>query len=122
MSSALRVATVVLGIFFTFQGVGWLVDPASSAAALGMPLLDGLARSTQVGDFAIFFLAGGGAILLGSRRTWERVLYFPIALIGGAAITRTIAWAFHGADFAALFILVELTTAAVLLTVVSRTR
>ena len=115
MPIALRAATVVLGLVFTFQGFAWLIDPAAAAAGLGMPLLDGLGRSTQVGDFAMFFLAAGGTILLGSLPGRERVLVFPAVLIGGAAFTRTLAWAFHGAEFAALFILVELVTGAVLL-------
>lgn len=120
MHSALRAVTVVLGLVFTLQGLAWLIDPATAAGGLGMPLLDGLGRSTQVGDFAMFFLAAGGTILLGSLPGRGRVLVFPAVLIGGAAITRTLAWAFHGAEFAALFILVELVTGAVLLAVAAR--
>jgi hypothetical protein len=120
MQTAVRVFVVLLGIFFTFQGVGWLIDPAAAAAGLGMPLLDGLGRSTQVGDFAMFFLAAGATILLGSLPGRERVLYFPALLVGGAALTRTIAWAAHGADFAALFIAVELVTGGLLLTAARR--
>lgn len=120
MHTTLRIVTVLLGLFFTFQGVGWLIDPAAAAAGLGMPLLDGLGRSTQVGDFAIFFLAAGMAILIGSLPGRARVLYFPAALIGGAAVTRTLAWALHGADFAALFITVELVTGGVLLATARR--
>lgn len=120
MTIALRVLTTLLGLFFSVQGLGWLVDPASAAGALGMPLLDGLARSTQVGDFAAFFLVGGLTILVGSLPGRARVLYFPAALIGGAAVTRTLAWAFQGADFAALFIVVELITGALLVTAARR--
>ena len=115
MHTALRVVTVLLGILFTVQGLGWLYDPASAANGLGMPLLDGVGRSTQIGDFAIFFLGGGATTLIGSLPGRQRVLYFPAALIGGAAVTRTLAWALHGADFAALFIAVELLTGGVLL-------
>jgi len=35
-------------------------------------------------------------------------------LIGGAAITRTLAWLLHGADFAALFIAIEVGTGVLL--------
>jgi hypothetical protein len=114
MYSALRIATVLLGVFFAFQGVGWLIDPAAAAGSLGMPLLDGLGRSTQVGDFASFFLIAGATMLIGSWPGRRRILYFPAALIGGAAVTRTLAWALHGADFAGLFIVVEVLTAGVL--------
>lgn len=114
MHTALRVLTVLLGIFFAFRGVGWLIDPAAAAAGLGMPLLDGLGRSTQAGDFAMFFLAAGATMLIGSLPDRRPVLYFPAFLVGGAAITRTLAWALHGADFAFLFITVELVTGAIL--------
>ena len=114
MHPILRIVVMVLGVVFTLQGVGWLINPAASAEGLGMPLLDGVARSTQVGDFAMFFLAAGATILLGSRPGQGPILYFPAALIGGAAVTRTLAWAFHGAAFAALFIVVELVTGVLL--------
>jgi hypothetical protein len=112
----LRLAILVLGIFFAFQGVAWLVDPARVAASLGMPLLDGLARSTQVGDLASFFLVAGATMVLGTRPGRAEVLYVPAALIGGAAVTRTLAWAFQGADFAAFFIAVEVAIGITLLT------
>ncbi|MEO6029048.1 MAG: hypothetical protein ABIR79_19455, partial [Candidatus Binatia bacterium] len=63
--------------------------------------------STQVGDLASFFLVAGVTMMIGSRHGRAGLLYVPAGLIGGAAITRTIAWAFQGADFAALFITVE---------------
>jgi len=115
MRSPLRIAIVLLGAFFAFQGLGWLVDPARAAAGLGMPLLDGLARSTQVGDLAAFFLVAGATMLLGTRPGRSGLLYVPAALVGGAAITRTIAWAFQGADFAFLFITVEIAVGLTLL-------
>ena len=115
MHARLRLAIVLLGAFFTLQGIAWLVDPARVAAGLGMPLLDGLARSTQVGDLASFFLVAGVTMLLGSRDGRSQLLYVPAALIGGAAVTRTLAWLWQGADFAALFITVEVVVAATLL-------
>lgn len=115
MSSTLRILTRFLGVLFTVQGIGWLLTPEFAATGLGMPLLEGLGRSTQVGDFAVFFLMAGIVILLGSRPRQARLLYLPAAQIGGAAITRTVAWALHGADFALVFIVIEIATAVVLL-------
>ena len=115
MHSRLRLAILLLGAFFTLQGLRWLVDPAGSAAGLGMPLLDGLARSTQVGDLSSFFLVAGGSMMLGSRPGRTPLLYVPAAMIGGAAVTRTLAWALHGADFALLFITVEVVVGITLL-------
>lgn len=114
MHARLRLAIRVLGAFFLFQGVAWLVDPARVAAGLGMPLLEGLARSTQVGDLASFFLVAGATMLLGSRDGRAQLLWVPAALIGGAAVTRTLAWMFQGAGFALLFITVEVVVAAIL--------
>jgi hypothetical protein len=39
----------------------------------------------------------------------------PAALIGGAAVTRTLAWALHGAAFAGLFISIEVAVGLFLL-------
>ena len=114
MQPRLRLVVTLLGVFFALQGALWLLAPARMAGSLGMPLLDGLGRSTQVGDFASFFLTAGVSMLIGSRPGQARLLYFPAALIGGAAVTRTLAWLLQGADFAALFIVVEIVTGVVL--------
>ncbi len=115
MRSVLRLAVTVLGIGFALQGLLWVVDPARAAAGLGMPLLDGLGRSTQAGDFASFFLVAGVTMVLGSRPGRAPLLYVPAGLIGGASITRTAAWALHGAAFAATFIAVEVVVGVLLL-------
>jgi hypothetical protein len=104
-----------MGAGFALQGIGWLVVPERAAAGLGMPLLDGLARSTQVGDFAAFFLTLGLSILAGTRPGRSRVLQFPAALLGSAAVCRTVAWAVHGAAFATTFILVEIVASGILI-------
>lgn len=110
----LRMIVTLLGAFFALQGLGFLVAPQRAVESLGMPLLDGVARSTQLGDFAAFFLVAGLGILYGSRPGNARALLFPAALIGGAAVTRTLAWLLQGADFAAMFIAVEVITGVIL--------
>lgn len=122
MRAALRIVTGLMGVGFTLQGVGWLVAPERAAAGLGMPVLDGLARSTQFGDFAAFFLTLGVSILAGSFGGHSRRLYFPAGLLGGAAICRTIAAVAHGADFAATFIAVELVGCLILLAAAQQPR
>jgi hypothetical protein len=116
----LRLAVAVLGGFFAVQGLGWILVPATAADGLGMPLLDGLGRSTQIGDFAAFFLVGGLTMVLGSRPGRAHWLRFPAALLGTAAAVRTLAWLLHGADFAALFIAVEVASSVFLRTAASR--
>jgi hypothetical protein len=122
MQRLLRVLTRILGVLFVLQGVLWIVAPARAAAGLGMPLLDGLARSTQIGDFSVFFLIGGGTMLVGSRPGWSRLLLVPAAMVGGAAAMRTLAALLHGADFAATFIAAEITMCALLLVAAHRFR
>ena len=118
MRTTLRILTILMGTGFALQGVGWLVAPDRAASALGMPVLDGLARSTQFGDFAAFFLTLGLSILAGIRPGHGRSLYFPAGLLGSAAVCRTVAWAVHGAAFATAFILVELVANLLLLAAV----
>ena len=113
--SLLRTVTTLVGAFFTLQGVAWIAAPARAAAGLGMPLLDGVARSTQIGDLSMFFLMAGATILAGSRPGRARLLHVPAGLIGGAAVTRTLAWGLQGAAFATTFIAVEIVTGVLLL-------
>lgn len=115
MNSVLRIVTLLLGAVFTLQGITWLVAPDRAAAGLGMPVLDGLARSTQFGDFAAFFLTLGVSILVGVRPGRARALYFPAGLLASAALCRALAWAVHGAAFAGTFIAVEVVASLVLL-------
>jgi hypothetical protein len=114
MNPRLRLVVTILGVVFALQGVGWLLDPARLAGSLGMPLLDGLGRSTQVGDFAAFFLAIGAATIFGARPGRAPLLLVPAGILAAAAVSRTIAWAAHGAGFATAAITVELICAAFL--------
>jgi hypothetical protein len=116
----LRVVAGLIGTLFLVQAISWMIDPADAAKALGMPLLDGLARSTQVGDFTSFFLALGTMGILGALRMSATWLRAAAMLLGGAAAMRTLAWAIHGADFASEFIAIETVAAAVLLFIAAR--
>ncbi len=115
MQRLLRTLTRILGVLFTLQGLLWILAPERAAAGLGMPLLDGLARSTQIGDLGAFFLTGGGALLVGSQPGRSRLLLVPAAMVGGAAVLRTLATVLHGADFAATFIAAEVAMCALVL-------
>ena len=115
MGSRTRIATSVLGVLFALQGVHWIIDPARAAEGLGMPLLDGLARSTQVGDFAAFFLTLGATIVIGARPGFARLLLVPAGMLVVAASMRTLAWALHDAAFATAFIAIEIAASALLL-------
>ena len=115
-----RIAAAVIGVFFLLQAIQWIVMPAAAAEGLGMPLLDGMGRSTQVGDFSAFFLALGVMPLLGARSQQPTWLHAAALLLGGAAVLRTLAWAAHGADLATPFIAAEVVCAGILLFAASR--
>ena len=115
MNKILTVVVGLSGLMFLLIGLRWLVDPSGAAGQLGMPLLDDVGRSTQIGDFAAFFLTLGVLILL-AVVTSQRLWYYPAAmLLGIAALGRLLAWAVHDAALALNLIAPEVVIAAVLL-------
>lgn len=102
-----RFAAGLFGALLLLIGMRWLIDPAASAQALGMELLDGVGRSTQIGDFASFFVVGGALALIGAIARKPQLLCASAALVLATAVFRTIAWQFHGADFATQPIVAE---------------
>ena len=110
-------AKILAGIVALLMGitaVRWLVDPAGAAEGLGMPLLNGIGRSTQVGDFSAFFVAITAFCVLGAIKREPIWLYSAATLLGLAAVMRTLAWAVHGAAFAVAPVGVEVVTTAML--------
>ena len=119
MKTVLKIVVVLPGILFIVMGLRWLVAPSGIAPEFGFMLADGIGRSSQVGDFAAFFLTMGVCILLGvvtGRRLW---FYPPVMLLLLAATGRVLAWALHDAAFVANMIFFEIGV-GVLLLVASR--
>jgi hypothetical protein len=115
MNKVLNVLVALVGVLFLLSGLRWLFDPTAAAATLGMPLLDGVGRSTQIGDMAAFFLTLGLLIMMGLV-TAHRLWFYPACmLLGLAAFGRILAWAAHDATFAVDLIAVELLITAFLL-------
>ena len=120
MNKALKIITCLPAVLFALVGLRWLVDPAGAAGELGMPLLDGIGRSAQIGDFGSFFITLSVLILLGvftGRREW---LYAPALMLGLAAAIRALAWGVYDAAFATSAIVVEVVVTAILLFAASR--
>ncbi|MEQ8859037.1 MAG: hypothetical protein RIC56_10340 [Pseudomonadales bacterium] len=114
MNRVLRAIVALSGALFVVIGLRWVTDPAAAAEALGMPLLSGVGRSTQIGDMAAFFLTLGITILMGAitgQRAW---FHAPILLLGLAAGFRIVAWLVHDAALAMHLIAPEVIVAAVL--------
>lgn len=114
MERAIQIFIALPGVLMGISAVGWLVGPKGAAEGLGMPLLDGVARSTQIGDMTAFFAGLCAMVLLGAIRKNATWLAAAAIVLGGAAIFRTTAWMFHGADLATQFIVPELVLTAIL--------
>ncbi len=109
-----RILAGLVGFFFLAQGVNFLFSPEKAAKGLGMPLLEGIGRSTQVGDISGVFLTI--AILCGIGIA-QQSPHGPRAagiLLATIAVARILAWAVAGAAFATVPIAVEVVTAGIL--------
>ena len=120
MNKLLKVLVVLPAILFIVIGLRWAVDPAGAAAALGMTLMEGVGRSSQMADVGTFFLAMGMLMLVAvitAKRAWFHV---PALILFGAAIFRIVAWLFHDAALAADMIAVEVVVGGLLLVAAAR--
>lgn len=102
-----RLAAALFSVLLLFIGIRWLLDPAASASELGMPLLEGVGLSTQIGDLASFFFVGGAFGLAGVIKRSPVLMLTPAALVAATAVFRTIAYSVHGAAFATDMIVAE---------------
>lgn len=107
MNKAFRGLAALVGVFFVLSGIRWIVDPEGAGAGIGLPLLDGIARSTQIGDLGAFFFAGGVMALLGAWKQKAEWYLAPALLIGTAAVFRVLATIVQGAELALPFIIIE---------------
>ena len=114
MKKAYQIVVALPGIIFLFFGIRWIIDPASAAEALGMPLLDGVGRSTQIGDMTSFFLSLSVLIfggLITAKRIW---FYVPVMMLGLTAFFRIVAWIVHDAALAIPLIAPEIIIASLI--------
>ena len=110
-----RILAGLVGLLLASTAVTWIVDPTTAALSLGMPLLDGVGRSTQIGDLSSFFVGGTILCFIGAIREQGHWLQAVALLLTLTAIFRTLAWAVHGAAFTTIFIVAEIFMAAILL-------
>ena len=110
-----RILAGLVGLVLASTAVTWIVDPTAAALSLGMPLLDGIGRSTQIGDMSSFFVGGTLLCFIGALRQQGHWLQAVALLLTLTAIFRTLAWAVHGADLTVVFIVAEIVMAAILL-------
>ena len=108
MKSVLRVIAGIAGTLFFLNGLQWIINPASIADSLGMPLLEGVGLSTQIGDLGSFFITVGAMTLIGAITTTRHWFYAPSMLLLVAASYRTLSTVLYDAPFVISAIVVEL--------------
>lgn len=120
MNKILRVVVALPAILFVVTGLRWLINPAGVAPEFGLILLDGVGRSSQIGDMAAFFMSLGIFILMGlvtEKRSW---FYPAIILLSLTAIFRILAWLLQDAALALNLIAPEVIIAGLLVFAASR--
>lgn len=120
MKAVLRILVALPAVLFVVMGLRWITDPSGAATALGMTLLDGVGRSSQIGDVGALFLSMGSMMLLAlitARRSW---FYAPALMLSLVALLRVLAWLLHDAALALDMIVVEVVIASILLLAASR--
>jgi hypothetical protein len=120
MKTVLRVLVTMPAVLFVIMGLRWITDPTGAATGLGMTLLDGVGRSSQIGDVGALFLSMGMMMLLAlitARRSW---FYAPALMLILVAVLRLLAWLLHDAALALDMIVVEVVIAGVLLFAATR--
>ena len=120
MNSLLRALVALPAIGFLVIGLRWAIDPSSAASDLGMTLLSGVGRSSQIGDVGALFLSMGSMILIAlttGQRSW---FYAPALMLSLIAVLRILAWLLHGAALTLDMIILEVIVASLLLLSSSR--
>lgn len=115
MDKVFRGLAGLVGLFFVIMGVRWVFDTAGAAGAIGLPVLEGLALSSEIGDLGAFFFAGGTMALIGAWKQKAAWYLAPALLIGTAAVFRVLAAVVQDAAMAPAMIIPELIMTGILL-------
>ena len=84
------------GLLCLFLAVGFLTDPATSAAGLGIKVEGAAALSTVRADFTAFFGVTGALMLWGAWRRNGDLLLVPALIYGTAFVCRALGLAIDG--------------------------
>ena len=110
-----RILSGLVGVLMLLNCLWWILDPATAAEGLAMPLLVGLGSNSQIGDFTSFFFTAGLFACIGSYRAEHIWLYPTISLIGSAAFFRSYAVVAHGSDPLVSTIIIEIIMSLILI-------
>ena len=120
MKNVLRIVAGLVGILFFLNGLQWIISPANVAESLGMPLLEGVGLSTQIGDLGSFFITVGAMTFIGAITTIRHWFYAPSMLLLVAALYRTLSTLLYGAPFVMSAIVIEVSVGLFLIFAGSR--
>lgn len=109
-----RIIAGLIGALMAATAAGWLLDPETAAGSLGMSYMDGIGRSTLVGEISAFFVFLVVMCIAGAVTRVGHYLRSAGLLLLLTAVFRTTAWALHGAEFATIFIVFEIVMAVLL--------
>ena len=109
-----RILIAIVGVLMAVNGIGWLIDPTGTALGLGMPLLEGMGRSTQIGDMAAFFNGIAGFCFYAAWKQEAQWANAAAILLILTALFRAFAWAVYDAELATTFITLEFVMASTL--------
>ena len=110
-----RILSGLIGALMLLNCLWWILDPATAAERLAMPLLVGLESNSQIGDFTSFFFTAGLFACIGAYRAEHIWLYPTISLIGSAALFRSYAVVAHGSEPLVSTIVFEIVMSAILI-------
>jgi len=102
-----KIIAIVPGIPLLANALLFIVQPSTVVADLGMPLLDGIGRSTQLADLGAFFAFSAVMIIYGVIKSQSELLRLAALLLGMTAVLRVLAWVAHGAGLATSLIAAE---------------
>ena len=96
MRLVLTALVYLSGLLCLFLAVGFLTDPATSAAGLGIKVEGAAALSTVRADFTAFFGVTGALMLWGAWRRNGDLLLVPALIYGTAFVCRALGLAIDG--------------------------
>jgi len=110
-----RILSGLVGTLLLLNCLWWILDPATAAERLAMPLLVGLESNSQIGDFTAFFFTAGLFACIGAYKAEHIWLYPTISLIGSAALFRSYAVVAHSSEPLVSTIVFEIVISAILI-------
>ncbi len=82
MDKALQILLFLLGALLLFMGMQWATVPATIAENTGVLLVEGVGRSSLIGDLGAYFVATGLIMMLGLF-TKQRIWFYSSAIVIG---------------------------------------